>query len=335
MKFSGVFSIVQLIFIGISSIIAIVVAFCVDTAYYTFGMFEAEHIGVHLKEMYEEREQLIETAFDEKSFEKLEALMAPSVLAKCEDGELREVLDFIEGNVIGSEAIYRDGSKVTDGNIYFDSKFDLKLKTDSGYSYYISGMDCIYDNYSENQGIHNLAISQDVDYKGRHERGESNIVRDKVTWIFDVEAINEKHFSEFVNNLNSGDFDAIQKEFFIPEDTVYRIENDEYHRLLDKIGNEITAFEPVAYYDNPCQPDIKTNWETEFETFGRRSYGWDDCYTLSLWKVSTPNGEFYIRISDRYRENEHMGLWSVIISDTLEACEEAPYYTFGLKVIDE
>ena len=30
-----------------------------------------------------------------------------------------------------------------------------------------------------------------------------------------------------------------------------------------------------------------------------------------------------------------MGLWSVIISDTLEACEEASYYTFGLKVIDE
>lgn len=335
MKFPGLFSIVQLIFIGISSIIAIVVAFCVDTAYYTFGMFEAEHIGIHINSVCEERQQLIETAFAEKDLEKIEALMAPSVLAKCEDGELREVLDFIEGNIIDSESTYKNYGNVTGKNVYFDSSFRVSLKTDSGYSYHVSGKDHTYDNHSENQGIQRLTISKDVRLKFSHESGESDIVRDKVTRIIDVEAINEKHFSEFVSKLNSGDFDAIQKEFFIPEDTVYRIENDEYHRLLDKIGNEITAFEPVAYYDNPCQPDIKTNWETEFETFGRRSYGWDDCYTLSLWKVSTPNGEFYIRISDRYRENEHMGLWSVIISDTLEACEEAPYYTFGLKVIDE
>ncbi len=60
-----------------------------------------------------------------------------------------------------------------------------------------------------------------------------------------------------------------------------------------------------------------------------------DCYTLSVWKVSTPNGEFYIRISDGYRDFEHMGLWSVIISDTPEACGGFMSYTFGLKVIDE
>ena len=244
-------------------------------------------------------------------------------------------MKFIKGNIIDSESTYENYGNVTGKNIRYYSGFSIILKTDSGYSYNVSGMEHTYDNHSENQGIQYLLVSQDDHLLSRHERGESDIVRDKVTWILDVEAINEKHFSEFVSKLNSGDFDVFQKAFFIPEDTVYTIDPDEYRRLLDKIGNEITAFEPAAYYDNPCQPDIKTNWLTETETFGKRPHGMTDCYTLSVWKVSTPNGEFYIRISDGYRENEHMGLWSVIISDTLEACEEAPYYTFGLKVIDE
>lgn len=335
MKFTGEFSLGQTVFAAISCFIAIVIVLFIDTAYYTFGIFEEEHIGIHINSVCEERQQLIETAFAEKDLEKIEALMAPSVLAKCEDGELQEVLDFIKGNIIDSESTYENYGNVTGKNVYFDSSFRVSLKTDSGYSYHVSGKDHTYDNHSENQGIQRLTISKDVRLKFSHESGESDIVRDKVTRIIDVEAINEKHFSEFVSKLNSGDFDVFQKAFFIPEDTVYTIDPDEYRRLLDKIGNEITAFEPVAYYDNTCQPDIKTNWFIETETFGKRPHGMTDCYTLSVWKVSTPNGEFYIRISDGYRDFEHMGLWSVIISDTPEACEEAPYYTFGLKVIDE